>query len=75
MYRVYTDTDHNQIGTKSRAFGIVFEEAGKPAQAIPDISDDRDRIEALARLFNEEGLDPVHFEQAVEDYLCDFMLG
>ena len=44
---------------------------GFTARVIPDISDDYDTVARLTRLFNDEDLDPVHLNQAVEDFLID----
>ena len=52
-------------------YGAAVYRDGQLMRRIADISPDRPAVARLVRLFNEEALDPVHFEQAVEDFLYD----
>lgn len=66
-YSVYQDTD-----TTGRArYGITLSIDGATVRTIPDISVDHGEIDRLTQVFNEEALDPVHLDQAVEDFLID----
>ena len=51
------------------SFGIALYIDGVYSRRIDDISFEREKVVGLIRLFNEEELDPVHFDQAVEDFL------
>ena len=66
-YSVYPNTDV----TGNTSYGIMLSVDDTPIRVIGDISCDRDEIERLTRVFNEEELDPVHLDQAVEDFLID----
>ena len=53
-------------------WGIALYRDGVFLRGAEDLSPDREAVEQLVKLFNDEGLDPVHFEQAIEDFLLDF---
>ena len=51
--------------------GVALYRDGVCLAAADDLSPDPEAVSQLVQLFNEEGLDPVHFDQAVEDFLTD----
>ena len=67
--REYSLTECNKNGFIS--YGISLISNGVVVCIIHDISHDREEVEALIRLYNKEDLDPVHLDQAVEDFLID----
>ena len=71
-YRIYPQNEYEDVKNHHAGYGIVLYRDGRPVRMIGDISCDRVAVERLARLFSEEDLDPVHFDQAVEDFLTDF---
>lgn len=71
-HTVYRICESKGVNHLHLSYGIALYRSGRLQRVIDDISPDRTAVEALVRLFNEEGLDPVHFEQATEDYLYDF---
>lgn len=71
-YRI-TETDIiGGDGAPYMSFGIALFRGSERLRTINDISADRTAVQRLADLFNAEELDPVHFDQAVEDFLYDF---
>ena len=62
----YNDSEGCRVG-----YGLKASREDGTDMLIEDITPDRERAEELAELFNTEELDPVHFEQAVEDYLLE----
>ncbi len=52
-------------------YGIRLTAEDGSASTVEDISPDRERVEALARLFEAEQLEPVHLFDAVYDALSD----
>jgi len=69
-YAVYRNKDSSD----TVRYGITLSVGGFITRVIPDIGDDYDTIERLVQLFNDEDLDPVHLDQAVEDFLIDRMI-
>ena len=53
------------------AYGVAVYEDSSLIRVVRDVCADADSIRALVKLFNVEGLDPIHLSQAVEDYLTD----
>ena len=67
-YHIYEDPSEESV----LRYGIELSMDNKPVNIIGDISDSKSEIGSLVKLFNQEELDPIHFEQAIEDYLTDF---
>ena len=57
---------------RTAAYGIALIADGECVRIIGELCTDRAPVEELVALFNEEGLDPIHLDQAVEDFLYDF---
>ena len=53
-------------------YGIAYKTDKGEITVIEDITSDKKSIERLVNVFNRESLDPIHLDQAVEDYLIDF---
>jgi len=68
-YRIYTQSCYNRACGHYESYGIALFIDGELSRIIGDISLNRTKVEKLAVLFNREDLDPVHFEQAVDDFL------
>ena len=66
-YSIYQNTDNSGIVS----YGIILSDGNTPVRVIEDISREREEIELLTQIFNDEGLDPIHLDQAVEDFLID----
>ena len=73
-YRLWKTCEDSCDHNTASSCGIALYEDGKPTRVITDLGCDCTRVAALVRLFNEEELDPVHLDQAVEDFLTDFKL-
>ncbi|MBQ9247610.1 MAG: hypothetical protein IJ171_03375 [Ruminococcus sp.] len=71
-YRIFAETKFLEDCGYYRTYGISAVICGQTAYTIEDISLDKDKIERLTAKFNEEGLEPQHFEQAVEEFLYSF---
>jgi hypothetical protein len=71
QYQLSKEISYHQSCGFYESYGIVLIVDGEPQRIIKDISLDREKAEALVRLFNEESLDPVHFSMAVDDFLLD----
>ena len=69
-YKVYEGKYFSEDSSYS-GYGIAMIIDERIDRIAEDITCDRERAEALASLFNSEELDPVHFEQAVEDNLTE----
>ncbi len=70
-YRLFKQSAYHRAVGFYDTFGISVFVDGELTRIVRDISADREKVERLARLFNEEQLDPVHLTQAVEDFLYD----
>ena len=70
-YRLWEKSEKQSDNIPSLPYGIALYEEDEPVRVIGDLSADRERLAALIRLFNEEELDPIHLDQAVEDFLYD----
>ena len=71
VYRVFSERRHDSECGEYTAYGVAAVESGEVVFSVGEISDDRDLVCALADLFNEEQLSPLHLENAVEDFLYD----
>ena len=67
-YYVYLSDNRGDID----CYGIAYKTDKGETTVIEDITSDKKSIERLVNVFNSESLDPVHLDQAVEDYLIDF---
>ena len=70
-YQLSVQTAYNRSCGFYETYGIALIVDGAPQRIIKDISLDREKVVSLVALFNEEDLDPVHFSQAVDDFLLD----
>lgn len=70
-YRVFSERRYDRESGEYEAFGVAAVESDEVVISVRDISDDRDKVCALAALFNEERLSPLHLENVVEDFLYD----
>ena len=71
QYRLSVRTEYHRSCGFYETYGIALIVDGAPQRIIKDISLDREKVVSLVALFNEEDLDPVHFSQAVDDFLLD----
>ena len=55
-------------------YGIAVTDRGKAIRIISDITPDQQQASTLAERFNREQLSPEHLDQAVEDFLYDFIV-
>lgn len=51
------------------AYGLIAKEDKTTVSIIGDITSEYEKALALAALWNEQQLDPLHMEQAVEEFL------
>lgn len=70
-YKLLVEKKYDRTFGFYDACGITVVQDGVETH-IPDISTDREKIENLVKVFNEESLDPAHLPQAVEEFLYDF---
>ena len=61
-------------GDGRTSWGVALVVDGVCIRKAEDLSPDREAVRALVKLFNDEELDPVHFDQAIEDFLYDFTI-
>ena len=60
----------DELGIRHILYGIaVLNQTGETIDSISDILCDKAECEKLVELFNNENLSPVHFHDAVEDWL------
>ena len=71
QYRLWKTSEDSAPGGHPSRFGIALYVGEVPVRIIEDVCLDSDRLSGLIRLFNEEELDPIHLDQAVEDFLYD----
>ena len=61
-----------QLEFGCRTYGLeVRSKDGTPADQVPDVSTNRKFVQALAQLFTQQDLEPVHFHEVLEDCLAD----
>lgn len=53
-------------------YGIVLVSENAVQKSAPRLTENKDDMEALARMLNELEVEPCHFEDIIEDYLTDF---
>lgn len=70
-YRITEYCTADGTGVRRSGWGVALFRDGICIRAVDDLSPDRDAVSRLVALFNEEDLDPVHFDQAIEDFLLD----
>ena len=68
-YRICESFGTEDNSDKRHSYGIALYIDGVCTRRIDDISLERKDIAELVEVFNEEGLDAVHFDYAVEDFL------
>ena len=73
-YKLFSEVSVGGDKNEPVSYGIILLINGVAKEVFDDISCDRAAVERLIELFNSEGLEPVHFAQAVEDYLYDFTI-
>ena len=71
-YKLFAEDKYDRHCGFYKTYGIIAYEDGNIARRLCDISVDRDKVERMVTLFNEEALSPAHLSIAVEDYLYDF---
>ena len=71
-YRIYKNNDEYADDDPSFPYGIALYENGIRTRLIGDLCGDRELLSRFVCLLNEEELDPIHLDQAVEDFLYDF---
>lgn len=71
-YELFTEQKDDPAVGRYETYGIRASDSVGTVRVIGDLSDDRDKVSALAALFNEEDLSPEHLEIAVEEFLYDF---
>ena len=57
------------------SYGVTVCRGSMILRVIEDVSLEKERVESLVRLFNEEGLFPAQLDEAIEDFLIDFSTG
>ena len=70
-YRITEQRADNGGAGMRPCFGVALYIGDECVRVIGDISPDREAVQKLIGLFNDEELDPVHLDQAVEDFLYD----
>lgn len=75
QYSVFSENKYDRHCGFYTTYGLIATENGAPVGRMSDISVVRDKVERMAVIFTQEGLDPVHLHTAVEDYLYDFEIG
>lgn len=71
-YRLFVHNNYDRACGFYHTYGVSVFEDGRLTRIVKDISPDREKIERLIAAFNEGGLDAVHLNQAVEEFLLDF---
>ena len=73
-YDLLTGQAHsNEYGTYE-TYGITASRCGNIVCTIEDISLEKNKVEQLVKLCNEEHLPPAHLEETVENFLYDFTI-
>ena len=72
LYRLTECRIADSKGDLRPCWGVALCCDGVCLRTAEDLSPDREAVLRLVELFNEEELDPVHFDQAIEDFLIDF---
>ena len=70
-YTLLISRENDKENKNRKAYGIAVYRGGSLVRVVEDVAPDPDSAVRLIKLFNDEGLDPVHLDQAVEDYLTD----
>lgn len=73
-YRLTKQRISDSRGKHRTAYGVALVVDGVCIREAEDLSPDREAVFALVELFNNDELDPVHFDQAIEDFLYDFTI-
>ena len=71
-YRLFAQSMYDRVVGHYETFGVSVFEDGVMIRIVRDVSPDRKRVEALVSEFNREHLEPVHLDQAIEDFLLDY---
>lgn len=61
----------SDISEESPRFGVALFDGDVCLRAFGDLSPDGKAVENLVTLFNAGDLDPIHLDQAIEDFLYD----
>lgn len=67
----YEVTQVWQTELNCQTFGLKTAEQDGTLVEVADISSDRSLVEAMARVFEREELEPIHLQDVVEDALAD----
>ena len=67
MYRINKSFVTDEDGVKHETYGISFDDKN-----IYDISTEKDKVEKLIKLCNENDASPLHINDIIEDFLVDF---
>jgi len=67
-----SNTFVNEIGA-IKCFGIKLTNNGSTIKSIDDLTTKKSAVEELINTLNREQLDPIHFDEIIEDYLDDLI--
>ena len=70
VYSVFCEKLSSEEGREYNGYGIKAEVGENQSLCVSDVTDDREALEALVRLCNDEGLDPIHIYDVIEDFLA-----
>ena len=70
-YKLFLQKEYDRTVGFYDSYGISVFENGVLTRIVRDISLDRKAVERMIYVFNEEQLDTVHLNQAVEEFLYD----
>ena len=71
-YGLFSERGYNEEAGAYDTCGIAVFSRGKAVRLIHDVTVDRDKAEALVRLFNKERLEPSQVDEAIEGFLYDY---
>ena len=69
-YEITSTNEVSEDGEHYLSYGIKIAAEDGSSAAVEDISPEREKVEALAKIFEAEQLEPVHLFDAVYDALC-----
>ena len=71
-YGMFAEQKQNSGSGYYDTFGIVISERGEAVGFVHDVCADEEKLSDFITLLNTEHLDPVHLDEAIENFLYDF---
>lgn len=71
-FGIFSERKQNSDHEYYDAFGIAVSERGETVGIVRDVCADKEKLTDFITLLNSERLDPIHLDEAIENFLYDF---